>query len=131
MADWQEVQGVSAITAQHEQQREKLYLLAERLRPVFEKYGVLRAIIFGSWARGDQSRRSDIDLILVQETDKRFLDRTAGILWDITANAPGCDVDLLIYTPSELEAIQDRPFVARALREGVVLYERAEEFAPG
>jgi predicted nucleotidyltransferase len=110
---------------------ETLRLLADRLRPVFEKYGVLRAILFGSYARGDNSRRSDVDLILVQETDKRFLDRYAGILWDITANVPGCDVDLLIYTPSELEAISDRPFVATALREGVVLYESTEEPASG
>ncbi len=122
---------MDAVAAGSTQQREMQRLLAERLRPVFERYGVLRAILFGSFARGDNSRRSDIDLLLVQETDKGFLDRYAGILWDITASLPGCDVDLLIYTPAELDSLRDRPFVAKALQEGVVLFESAEEPAPG
>lgn len=123
---------MDAVAAGSTQPRHEMqHLLAERLRPVFERYGVLRAILFGSFARGDASRRSDIDLILVQETDKRFLDRYAGILWEITANTPGCDVDLLIYTPAELDSLRDRPFVAKALQEGVVVYESAEKPAPG
>lgn len=32
--------------------------------PVFKKYGVLRASLFGSAARGDNNKKSDIDLII-------------------------------------------------------------------
>ncbi len=101
--------------------------LARDLRPIFEKHKVLRAILFGSLARGEASRRSDVDLIIIQETDKRFLDRYNEILMEISQAVPGRDVDLLIYTPEELERMADRPFIARALREGKVLYESEQE----
>ena len=39
--------------------------LALTLHPIFQQYQIQRAILFGSWARGDASRRSDVDLILV------------------------------------------------------------------
>jgi predicted nucleotidyltransferase len=97
--------------------------LAGRLRPIFEKYHVRRAIVFGSFARGEASRRSDVDLLLVQETDRRFLERYDGLLREITQAVSGRDVDLLIYTPQELTQLAHRPIVAAALREGITLYE--------
>jgi len=104
----------------NEQLRENL---GQALRPILQRYGVRRAILFGSMTRGDLSRHSDVDLIVIQETDKRFLDRYDGILAEITTALERRTVDLLIYTPEELAAIADRPFVATALREGEVLYE--------
>ena len=97
--------------------------LRRKLRPILKRYRVRQAILFGSLARGEDTSRSDLDLILVQDTDKRFLDRYDGILADVSAVAGNRDVDLLIYTPEELEAISERPFIARALREGKVIYE--------
>jgi uncharacterized protein len=105
--------------------------LSERLRPIFRKHGVLRAVVFGSAARGDMSRRSDVDILVVQRTGKRFLDRYDPILREMVAAVPGRGVDLLIYTPEELESLSDRPFVGRILREGKTLYERSEEPLPG
>ena len=105
--------------------------LALALRPIFQRYLIQRAILFGSWATGDASRRSDVDLILVMETDKRFLDRYEGILRAITEAASGRDVDLLIYTPAELDAIKNRPFIRRALTEGIVIYESEKESLAG
>jgi predicted nucleotidyltransferase len=35
--------------------------------PVFQKFGIRKAILFGSFAKGRQTRKSDIDLILIQE----------------------------------------------------------------
>ena len=46
--------------------------LVSRLHPVFEKHHILKAIVFGSLARGDSSRHSDLDLIVIQQTDKRY-----------------------------------------------------------
>jgi predicted nucleotidyltransferase len=74
--------------------------MSHKLRPVFERYGILKAIAFGSIARGEPSRRSDLDLFVVQDTDRRFLDRYEGILNDITDIVTDRDVDLLIYTPT-------------------------------
>jgi predicted nucleotidyltransferase len=101
--------------------------LASQLQPVFEKHRILRAIVFGSLARGEASRHSDLDLIVVQETDKRFLDRYDDLLREIAQVVTGRDVDLLIYTPQELDQMTDRPFIARALREGKVIYESEQK----
>src|SRR5271157_5571425 len=97
--------------------------LRDSLVPVFRRYGVLRAILFGSRARGEASRHSDADLILVQNTSKRFLDRYEGLLYELNLALPEIAVETLIYTPEEFEQMRSRPFLASALREGLVLYE--------
>ena len=98
--------------------------IANRFDPIFNRYGVKKAILFGSLARGEPSRHSDIDLILIQQTTKRFLDRFDGILSDLNKASPGPAVEVLIYTPEEFESLQNRSFIARAVREGKVLYEQ-------
>jgi predicted nucleotidyltransferase len=94
-----------------------------RLTPVFKRHQVMKAILFGSTARGEASKRSDVDLILVQRTDRRFLDRYDGLLYELNLALPEIAVDALIYTPEELVQMMRRRFVARALREGQVIYE--------
>lgn len=106
---------------------EELTTLVSRLRPVFEQYGVLKAMVFGSVARGETSRRSDLDLIVVMDTDKRFLDRYEGILRDITTAVQHYDVDLLIYTPQELSHMAGRPGFRTAIAQGKVIYESEQE----
>ncbi|MBI5302911.1 MAG: nucleotidyltransferase domain-containing protein [Chloroflexi bacterium] len=101
--------------------------IAKRLRPILQRQQVRRAIVFGSLARGDASRHSDLDLIIVQDTPKRFLDRYSELLPAISAVMRERDVDLLIYTPQEFVLMAERPFVARALREGKTIYESNEE----
>ena len=97
--------------------------LAARLRPVLERHGFQKAIVFGSVARGTASRRSDLDLILVKRTTQRFLDRYGGILRDLYDAAPEREIEALIYTPEELERLSGRRFIATALREGEVIFE--------
>ena len=106
----------------------KAQLTVEHIRaclvPVFVRYQIDRAILFGSVARGEASRHSDVDLILVQRTAKRFLERYEGLLYELNMALPEAAVEVLIYTPEELERMHGRRFIARALREGLVIYER-------
>jgi predicted nucleotidyltransferase len=44
--------------------QDRLKTLASRLQPIFEKHRILRAIVFGSLARGEASRHSDLDQML-------------------------------------------------------------------
>ena len=104
-------------------ERTDLRDLAERLRPVLEQHGFEKAIVFGSVARGSASRRSDLDLILVKRTTRRFLDRYGGVLRDLYDAAPEREIEALIYTPEELQRLSSRMFVATALREGKVIFE--------
>lgn len=98
-------------------------ILRKRLRPIFKKHGIEKAILFGSLARNEASRHSDIDLILIQNTNLRFLDRYEGVLASCSQALPEWDVDVLIYTPEELAAISERRFIKQALKEGKILYE--------
>ena len=113
------------------QQAVKMDAIADlkvRLTPLFKQYHIRKAILFGSLARGEATRRSDVDLILIQETKKRFWDRYDGILLDMGQAISGRSVDILIYTPTELEQIKDRVFIRQALNEGITLYECDEEY---
>lgn len=105
--------------------------IAARLRPVLLKHRVIRAVVYGSVARGETTRHSDLDLIIVLTTDKRFLERYDDLLPEVTRAVPGHDLDLLIYTPEELDQIADRPFIRQALQQGVTIYESGQESARG
>lgn len=85
--------------------------------------GAEKIILFGSLARGDVGRESDIDLLIVKKTNKRFLDRLDEFYSRIQ---PRVAVDVLVYTPEELESLAEtRRFVKEILAEGVVVYEKA------
>ena len=95
-----------------------------KLYRLFESCNVIKAVVFGSFARGDQSRRSDIDLMLIQETSARFFDRYNGLYANISKLLSGRPVDLLVYTEDELNTMSLRKFIQHILREGVVIYEQ-------
>jgi len=90
--------------------------------PIFRRHCVLQAWLFGSYARGEPSPHSDIDLIVVMQTDRRFLDRYEPILFELNEVSPA-PVELLIYTPQEFRRMRERAFIRQALSEAVLLYE--------
>ena len=82
-----------------------------------------RVILFGSLASGEVGPWSDIDLVVVMDTDKPFWERlkeTRRLL------QPRVGADILVYTPQEFERLcRDRSFFREGiLRGGKVLYER-------
>jgi len=89
--------------------------IRRRLAPTLDELKVVKAILFGSLSRRTGTRKSDIDLLVVVDTSERFFGRFYDLL-------KGRSVDLLIYTPSELERISHRPFVRRILSEGRKIY---------
>ena len=82
--------------------------------------GVRRVSVFGSFARGRRDLFTDLDLLVVWETDKGPLDRLATLhpLLDV-----GVDLDLVCYTPAEFEALRESAFLRRVLAEERILYE--------
>ena len=97
--------------------------ISKRGKPVLRKYGIKKAILFGSFATGRQTPKSDVDLVLIQDTDKRYFDRFEGILRDLYEAIRGRDIEVFIYTPEELDRISHRKFIQSVLREGQVIYE--------
>lgn len=88
-----------------------------------------KIILFGSAARGDTDEYSDIDLIVIKNTDRRFVQR----LVDVTAFLPlDIGVDVFVYTPQEIKAMieEENPFIEQALKDGIVLYEKSQGNGP-
>jgi predicted nucleotidyltransferase len=76
-------------------------------------------VLFGSTARNEAGLTSDLDLLIVWDTDLPFLERTAALYRVLQ---PQVAVDLLVYTPEEMERMTDRPVMKQIEREGRLLY---------
>ena len=109
---------METVRASSGRQRDRLEAILQR---VIEAYRPSKVILFGSRARGDAADTSDIDLIVVAESDKSFVGRLA----ESAALLPEPNLDILIYTPREFEEMlsEGRLFLKRVLEEGKVLYE--------
>ncbi len=83
-----------------------------------------RIILFGSRARGDYKPDSDVDLLIIGDSDLPRHRRTVpayDALWGL-----GIPKDIIWYTPAEVTEWSGVPnhVVTRALAEGRVLYEK-------
>jgi len=97
--------------------------ITERVvKAIRERIPDARVILFGSRARGDALKDSDIDLIVVSKVFEgmHFTDRASyvlRILWEADILPP---VDLLCYTPEEFEERRRKISIVReALLYGV------------
>ena len=94
--------------------------LFENVRRYFAKDpSVIRVLAFGSFATGTSTRRSDLDLVVVKETQERFMDRLTRNYLDLDS-AVGVPVDLLVYTPAEWERQRRRLFFSQARMEVIL-----------
>ena len=83
-----------------------------------------RVILFGSYARGEAGANSDVDLLIVAESDQpRF--KRSRMLYQTLRPYPFA-MDLLVYTPQEFEQARRMPlsFVSTVMREGKTVYAR-------
>lgn len=96
----------------------------KKIVAALRSYAPERVILFGSAARGDADKYSDVDLVVIKETSERFLDRL-GRVYDLIDL--DCAFDALVYTPQEFAKMQARenPFIEQVVREGIVVYDRA------
>ncbi len=103
-----------------EERKKELGYELDRIINVLRKDIKIKLVmLFGSLARGDINRISDIDMIIVKETEKKFLDRLDELYSTLVPNVA---VDILVYTPKEFEAMKNRSFIMNAMKEGKILY---------
>ncbi len=88
-----------------------------------------RIILFGSYGGVDQDQSSDIDLLIVKETDKRPHDRRVEVEKLLSDRA--CPVDVLVYTPKEIRMLfaMGSPFIQEIMEKGRLLYMRKATFS--
>lgn len=91
-------------------------LIKRRAAPVFRRYGVRKAAVFGSFARGEERKKSDIDF-LVNITRPMGIFKFVALKQDLEDRL-GRNVDLVTYD-------NIHPFLKdRILDEQIVIYEK-------
>ncbi len=97
----------------------------QRVVAGLRKYEPEQIVLFGSLARGDAGEHSDIDLIVIKDTDLHRQERRRECE-DLLPALLGVGVDIIVYTPAEVEGMIERrnPFLAAAFTDGVVVYDR-------
>jgi len=92
---------------------------------IVDKFHPEKIILFGSYARGKTSEDSDVDLIVITQTDGDLRELAAEMqlaVWDIPVAK-----DILVRTPEQFEeeAATYWTVFSEALKHGKVLFDRA------
>ena len=99
--------------------------LQDILSVLIKDYRSHEIILFGSWAHGDFSEESDIDLLIVKPSRRNRLER-AWEAYRLLSPWKTHPMDIIVLTPQE---VRNRlkygdPFLKEVLRDGIVLYKK-------
>ena len=84
-----------------------------------------KIILFGSFARGEEKSNSDIDLLIIKNSDKKRPFRIKEVFEALRGMDRDFPLDPIVYTPGEISkrlALGDY-FIKEVLEEGKVMYE--------
>lgn len=83
-----------------------------------------KVILFGSLAKGKSHIESDIDLLIIKDSDKKRPYRVKEIYEAIRGIKRSFSLDPIVYTSREIKQRQllGDYFILRVLKEGKVLY---------
>ena len=103
-------------------------LLERMVESIVDEVDPEQVILFGSRGRGTATDDSDVDLVVVESApfgEHRSRRREAARLWRALGRFE-VSKDILLYSRDEVERSRGslNHVLARALREGKVLYER-------
>jgi len=89
---------------------------------VVEQFHPRKVILFGSYAYGQPTEDSDVDLLVVMDTDEPPLHVAAKIAATIEHPFP---LDIVVRTPTEFAAAVQRKgvFATEVATKGITLYE--------
>ena len=92
--------------------------LVKRLRDLD---GVQRISVFGSFARSRRDLFTDLDVLVVMDTEMSLVDRLRLLYSSL---ALPVDLDILCYTPQEFESLKDSGRLTGILGDEQLLYEK-------
>ncbi|MFC2315843.1 MAG: nucleotidyltransferase family protein [Selenomonas massiliensis] len=90
-------------------------MIRECIAPVCKKYPIRRAYLFGSYARGNATEKSDVDLRIEGDIKSFFM---LGGIYSELSDALGTELDLLSKLPDS------EAFKENLKKDEVLLYER-------
>lgn len=86
--------------------------IAEKIRPIAERHNLKEVYLFGSYARGDATEESDVDLLI--DADK-FGGFAFFGMWDEFEEVLGKEVDLI--TVPSIEKAREKQTAVRFIQE--------------
>lgn len=98
--------------------------LDQILQKLIAHYQPEKVILFGSLTSAEVKEWSDLDLVIIKETSRPFLQRLKEVA---LLCQPSVGTDFLVYTPDEFAHMLDQknPFILdEIVQKGKVLYER-------
>jgi predicted nucleotidyltransferase len=113
-----------ASSSTHGEQGFSEALLSEAVSRILAVGNPRRIVLFGSRARGDARPESDVDLLIVEDSELPRYKRAVPYLRALTGVLP--EKDLVVWTPEEIREWERVPnaFITTVLREGRTLYVR-------
>ncbi len=99
---------------------DRIKAISKRLK---DEYHAERVILFGSYAKGEITRDSDVDILVIAPTKERFFNRMATVLEHVRDLYEGLALSPIVLRPEEVEErlkVGDQ-FVQEILEEGVEL----------
>lgn len=91
-----------------------------------KKYAPEKIILFGSFVNGIKHQWSDIDIVIIKDTNENFVDRLQAVS---LLTRPAVGVNFIVYTPKEAQQMIDNRhyfFTEEILKKGKVIYEKTE-----
>lgn len=97
--------------------------IKEKIIPILKNYPVDTAILFGSYAKGEGTNNSDIDLYIDTNGKLRGLD-FVGLL-QILVDTLGIDIDLI-----DKSHIESNSLIYNEIENGgIVIYEKSKKYS--
>jgi len=96
---------------------------------IVQAFNPERIYLFGSRARGESTEESDLDFLVVMESDRPRAERR-GIVSE-AVRPRFFPMDIVVYTPEEFRESAEHedywfnPFIKDIINEGIILYDRA------
>ena len=91
---------------------------------IVKHYQPEKIILFGSYSKDNVKKDSDIDILIIKDTDKRFFERQIEVEGMLTDRE--LPLDILVYTPDEvrMQFSTGNPLIEEIMEKGRLLYMR-------
>jgi predicted nucleotidyltransferase len=92
--------------------------VAEDLLSRLSSYKPEAVIFFGSFARNESDELSDIDLVIIKDTQEDFFSRIRSVMRILDLKMA---IDVLVYTPEEFQSMQSQGngLIETLMEEGI------------
>jgi len=100
--------------------------LSAAIHSIVRELDPLKIVLFGSYAYGTPNRNSDVDLLIIMDTNKPHKERSWAVSRLLIPRP--FPVDILVKTPVEIDKALETGdfFLQEILTRGKVLYDRSE-----